>query len=105
MSTPFQILVLFAAFWIVLRVLKALFVKSPLHDLDGPPPESFVVGAFSTLFSTDLSHFLTIFDISGNIKQVYGILTLPWHRATVKKYGGAFKIHGLFGVSRLLEYS
>jgi len=71
-----QAVLVYVTSWTLWRLVKMFLVKSPLHDLPGPSRVSL---------------------ISGNLSQVYSPDGIPWHHAMVKKYGRAFKIHGLFG--------
>lgn len=43
--------------------------------------------------------------VLGNLKQLFGLDTLPWHWEMVRRYGGAFKYYGLFGVNIFYLYN
>lgn len=61
-------------------------------------PQRSVTACFSTViqFNTDLA--------AGNLPQIFDPNGWPWHQYIKDTYGGAVKIHGLYGVSSEHDY-
>ncbi|KAI5118019.1 hypothetical protein M0805_003456 [Coniferiporia weirii] len=66
--------------YVLWRVIRPFVVKSPLANIPGPPKASWWKGSFSEVFNRDGWKF---------------------HRDIVEKYGGAVKLHMLFGDEQL----
>ncbi|KAF7432814.1 cytochrome P450-dit2 [Pleurotus ostreatus] len=75
-----QTLAIYATSWALWRVVRSLFIRSPFHELPGPPRDSL---------------------ITGNLSHVYSPEGIPWHFNMSKKYGRVFRVHGLFGAEQL----
>jgi hypothetical protein len=48
--------------------------------------------------SSFIISLLNLFLTLGNLEQLFSPEGIPWHHAMSKKFGGVFKVYGLFGV-------
>ncbi|KAF9448713.1 cytochrome P450 [Macrolepiota fuliginosa MF-IS2] len=80
-STLAQVLSLYAASWIISKLLKRFVIKSPLDVLAGPPSESF---------------------LTGNIGQLLDVSGWAFNRHILQRYGGAIRVKGVLGARVLV---
>ncbi|KAF9043393.1 cytochrome P450 [Panaeolus papilionaceus] len=82
-GVPAQCTTAFLSSWALWKVLRAIFLKSDVKLIPGPPSESYIKGVF-----------LRIFDVNG----------WDFHRKMWDTYGPVIRIRGLFGEEMLYTY-
>ncbi|KAF9815150.1 hypothetical protein IEO21_04768 [Rhodonia placenta] len=78
-----QAFLLFIATWLLYKLIAPLVIRSPLHNIPGPPAQSFV---------------------KGNLDKVFDRHGWAFQREISEKYGAVVRLTGLFGTPRLFVY-
>ncbi|KJA27942.1 hypothetical protein HYPSUDRAFT_34176 [Hypholoma sublateritium FD-334 SS-4] len=80
---PIQALGLLGISWILWKLLRHWVLPSPLDNIPGPPPEAFLTGVYSKLFSNN---------------------AWAYHKTIHSTYGNTMLIHGMLGEKELYTY-
>lgn len=83
--------------WILWRTLKARFTSSPLDNIRGPPPQSYIAGSRFLIAQLE-THILTFGPPLGNYAQLYDRQGWDFHKRVWAQYGTVAKIHAAFSV-------
>ena len=82
----------------VWKVAKLYLGLGSLSHIPGPPRASWWMGTSGSLFHSALIRILLMPLLPGNFGQIYNKDGWAFHDEIREKYGGVFKVNGLFGV-------
>jgi hypothetical protein len=86
--------------WVIWKIFRRYFVRSPLDNIPGLAPKSFSRGAFNQC-GWDRLHFgwMSLPLILGNLSDLFSRHGFSTHDYIAKNYGQVVRYHGAFGVS------
>ena len=93
-----QLALVSAALYVAWVILRPFIVKSPVHNIPGPPARSWIGG--KPYFSTRPPRVLK--DTAGNLPQLLSPRdSWTWRDEIARDYGRVALLHGQFGVCTL----